>query len=407
MSMELHKRAVERQNRTWAQMQEITARAESEGRDLTAEERQNWDAAEADLQEASKDVERFANFAAFDKVDRSPLVTATGEPEARTVDTAEQYGDAFGTFLRSGMENLTGEQRSLLLENRAQATTPGADGGYLVPEGFRNVLIETMKEYGGLLNIANVISTSTGNNLPWPTSDETASVGSLLAENTQMSEQDVSFGQKSLGAYTYSSNMTKVSLQLLQDSAFSLDSWLPRKLGERIGRAVAAHLTTGTGSAQPQGVTAAAAGTTGAVSATAVFTYDNLVDLEHSIDPAYRSGARFLFHDQTLAALRKLKDADGRPLWTPVPTVGASASINGRPYTIDNTMPVPAPGAKSIVFGDFKAGYLVRQVRDVQVMRLAERYADFLQVAFLAFSRLDATLDDTAALRAFQHGAAA
>lgn len=407
MSDAMHKRAVEAQNKVWQRMQDIMAAAESEGRDLTAEERQSWDAAEADLQAATRDIERFSAFADADKVNRSALVTATGEPEVRTEDTAAQYGAAFETYLRSGMENLTGEQRSMLMEHRAQATTPGADGGYLVPEGFRNVLVETQKEFGGVYNIANVFSTSTGNPLPWPTSDETAAVGSLLAENTQVAEDGVTFGQKSLGAYTYSSNMVKVSLQLLQDSAFSLDAWVPRKLGERIGRAVANHLVNGTGSSQPEGVINATVGVTGAVAATAEITYDDLINLEHSIDRAYRSGARFLFHDTTLAALRKLKDADGRPIWNPVPVAGASATLNGRPYTIDNDMPEIGVSAKSIVYGDFRAGYLVRQVRDVQVMRLAERYADFLQVAFLGFSRLDACIDDGAALRVFQHGAAA
>ena len=412
MSNAMHDRAVESQNKIWQRMQEIMSGAESEGRDLTAEERSNWDAAEADLAQVSKDIERFANFANLDTVDRSQIVSASAPVEENQEDRDARYGEAFGTYLRGGMEKLSPELRSLM-ESRADVTTPqaaGTDsaGGYTVPEGFRNVMAETMKAYGGVLNIANVINTSSGNPLVWPTNDDTDNIGALLDENTQVTVNAVSFGQRTLGAYTYTSKMVKVSLQLLQDSAFSLDSWLPRKLGERIGRAVAAHLTTGTGSGQPQGVTAAASALTGDDGATAGaapgITYDNLVDLEHSIDPAYRTNTRYLFHDKTLAMLRKLKDSDGRPMWVPVPTSGMAATINGQPYTVDNSMPEPTDGKKAIVFGDFKAGYIVRNVRDVQVLRLAERYADYLQVAYLGFSRLDAKLDDTDALRSFTMG---
>lgn len=412
---ERRKKLVEEQQRLWSRMQEIQRNADSEDRDWTAEERTNWDAANVRLDEVSGDIERADRAAHLETVDYRQVIQAVDEPE-KAPDPEEQvraYDQAFDQYVRRGMSRCTPDQQSLLernfvAEGRAQGVGTDTAGGYLVPRGFRAVMTESMKAYGGLINLATVITTETGNPLPWPTNDDTGNVGAILGENTQIGEQDILLGQATLGAYTYTSKLVRVSLQLLQDSAFDLDTWLPAKLGERIGRAQAPHLVSGTGTGQPTGlVSSATAGVTGAVSAQPVITYDNLVDLEHSVDPAYRLNARYVLSDGALKILRKLKDADGRPLWVPVPAPGFPATINGFPYTIDNSMAAPAAGARSILFGDIAAGFIVRVVQDVQMVRLAERYADFLQVGFFGFSRMDARPDDAGATRAFVHGAAA
>lgn len=412
MSATLLARAVEKQNNIWQQMQEIMDVAEGEGRDLTAEERQKWDAAETDLTEVSGDIERMERMSNLDTVDRSQIVTATAGPGPGqpSEGDGQGYAEAFERYMRHGMERLTSEQRQLLMNNfsevRAQGTTSDTAGGYLVPEGFRDTMTETMKAFGGLLNLCTVITTTTGNDLPWPTNDDTGNEGALLAENSQVTEQDVTLGQRQMKAHTYTSKLVRVSLQLLQDSVFDLNTWLPRKLGERIGRAVAGHLATGTGIDQPEGITTnITVGKTGATGQTTSIIYDDLVDLEHSVDLAYRAGARYMMHDGTLKVIRKLKDADNRPLWVPVPAPGFPATINGFAYSVDNKMPEPGASRKTIVFGDIAAGYIARQVLGVQVMRLTERYADYLQVGFLGFARYDGIVDDASAIRAYQHPA--
>lgn len=408
-------RLVSRQHEIWNRMQDIQRSAETENRDWTAEERTNYDAAETDLVTVSGDIEREQRAIQRELVSL-PAVTPVGsdaperpEPE----DRAAAYEDAFNVYMRRGMSRCTPDQQTLLernfvAEERAQGVGTDAAGGYMVPEGFRNVMTETMLAYGGLMNLATVITTSTGNPLPWPTNNDTGNVGAILGENTQIGEQDLTLGQNQLGAYTYTSKLVRVSLQLLQDSAFNINEWLPRKLGERIGRAEAPHLVSGTGTGQPTGlVSSATVGVTGGVSAQPAITYDNLIDLEHSVDPAYRSNARYVLSDGALKILRKLKDADGRPLWVPIPAPGFPATINGFPYTIDNSMAAPVASGRSIIFGDIAAGYIIRVVQGVQMVRLAERYMDFLQVGFFGFARMDAKPDDTAAVKAFVHGAAA
>ncbi|WP_155054583.1 phage major capsid protein [Streptomyces blattellae] len=413
MSVQL-RRLIEEQNTLWQRMQDIQAAAETENRDLTAEERQNWDEAEERLTEVSGDIDRLNRMAQLQQIDRSQIAVTTGEPEGRRGSDAEEqarrYADAFGVYLRGGMDRLTPDQRNLMMDHQVDLRAMGAGidtaGGFTVPDEFRNIMTETMKAFGGLLGLADVITTSTGADLKWPTNDDTGNEGEILGENTPAGEQDLSLGGRTLKAYIFSSKQVKLSMALLQDSAFSLETWVPKKLGERIGRRAARAFTTGTGVDQPEGLTTSAVvGKQGASGQTTSVIYDDLVDVEHSVDSAYRAGARYLMHDNTLKVIRKLKDTQGRPLWVPIPAPGFPATINGFEYSLDNSMPTPAASAKTIAFGDFKAGYVIRQVQAVQTLRLVERYAEFLQVAFLGFSRLDGMIQDSSAIRMYQHAA--
>lgn len=278
-------------------------------------------------------------------------------------------------------------------EKRAQSLT-GSEGGFTVPEDFWRALEVSLLEFGGMRQAATVIRTDSGADLPIPTTNDTSNKGVILAENAAVAEQDVVFGQIVLQAYKYSSKMIRVSVELLQDSAFNLAELLGRMLGERIGRITNDHFTTGTGSSQPNGVvTASGLGKTGASGQTTTVIYDDLVDLQHSVDPAYRANARWMFHDLTLAAIKKLKDLDGRPLWVPGLAVREPDRILGDPYIINQSMAQMAASAKSIIYGAL-GKYFIRDVREVTLVRLDERFADFHQVAFLAFSRHDGDLID-------------
>ncbi|MFQ6200705.1 phage major capsid protein, partial [Streptomyces sp. NPDC000405] len=109
--------------------------------------------------------------------------------------------------------------------------------------------------------------------------------------------------------------------------------------------------------------------------------------------------------DSGLKVIRKLKDGQGRPLWEPSLQAGVPSTLLGAPVVIDNGIPAPAAGAASVGFGDLRAAYVARQVAGGQMMRLEERYADYLQVGFLGFLRFDGTPDDGAAFRVYKHPA--
>ncbi|HET6491341.1 MAG TPA: phage major capsid protein, partial [Burkholderiales bacterium] len=238
------------------------------------------------------------------------------------------YGDVFEKAVRFGMSELSSEERAVLMtgrttlpEGRAQTSTTGSSGAYTVPEGFSGELDKALALWGPMwdANIVRELNTSSGNKLPWPTVDDTSKTGELHTENGAATDDggaDVVFGQKELDAYVYDTEMVRIPIELLQDSAFNMESLLSDLFGERLGRKANAVLTTGTGSSQPDGiVTASGAGNT-AASATTLDS-DELLDLLHKVDPAYRGSpkVRWMFNDATLAAIRKLKDGNGNYLW--------------------------------------------------------------------------------------------
>lgn len=275
-------------------------------------------------------------------------------------------------------------------EARAQSLT-GSAGGYTVPQGFLNQLEESLLSFGGMREVATVLRTDSGNDLPIPTVSDHSNVGAILAENTQVSEQDITFSQITMKAYKYSSKLVRVSAELLQDTAIDLEGFIGNALGTRIARILNTHFTTGDNSSKPQGVVNAGTGVT-AASASAI-TYNELLDLQHSVDPSYRANARFMMHDSTLKAIRKLVDDQNRPIFQADITGASPGTLLGMPIVINQDIATIATGAKTIVCGDFSK-YLIRDVTDFTLLRLEERYADYHQVGFVGFSRHDGRILD-------------
>lgn len=388
----------------WEQMKEVMDLAERENRDFTAEESQKYARLESDLDSKGTEIERAERFTAradeFDRVDRSGVVAKDTPSPVEEVT----YDKAFASYLKGGIARMSADEQQVIQKGFQNALSVGTNsaGGYLVPPGYRQEFIVQMKDYGAVREVAQVISTDSGNPLQWPTMNDTSNVGRLLAENTQMSETDVVVGTATLGAYVYSSDLTRVSLQLAQDSAFDVGALVRRAHAERIARICNQHFTTGTGSSQPQGiVTGATNGKTAA--GVAAITSDELIDLVHSVDPAYRRSprAQFMLSDTALALLRKLKaSGTGEYLWQPNVQAGLAPTLYGYPYVINQDMAVPATGVKSALFGDFEAGYVIREVTDLQVITFTERYLDYLQVGHSSYLRTDGKVQNASAFKA-------
>lgn len=341
--------------------------------------------AEERLSNAESDLERSARGS-----QPNPARRDAGEPESPTA--REEYRAAINHWIRSGFDGLQPEQRELLGKHRAQSAVTGASGGYTVAQAFYNRLFDAMKAFGAMQEAgATVISTTTGADMPMPTANDTANTGELIGENTAVNAQDISFGQVILKAYKYSSKTVLVPFELLQDSAFDIEAYIASKLGERLGRITNAHFTTGDNNSKPQGVVPFSTnGKTGAAGQTTSLIVDDLVDLEHALDPAYRySGkAKFMLHDSTLKAIKKLKDSQNRPLWLPGLAVREPDTILGYPYKVNQDMAAMAASAKSILFGDF-SNYVIRVVKDIALYRISDKYIESGQVGFLAFWRGD------------------
>lgn len=406
--------------RLHVEMRDMHEKAEKEDRGFNAAETEKWNNYSDTLDQMDLRIKN------AETIESRAREFANGAGRV-TTDATDQNGDAqevtesgaFRSWILGGMNGLTQEERSIMqkragggsglsnAEQRALSAVTGNAGGVTVPQGFYNQLEMAMKAFGGILEVADIIPTDSGNDMPMPGFNNGFPKATILGENTAPADDSgTPFLSTTLKAYNYVTPILKIPYQFLQDSAFG-EGYLAAAIAESIWRAINEHGTTGTGTAQPQGiVTAAGTGKVGTTGSTVTFSYDDLVDLEHSVDPAYRQAGKFMLSDAALKVARKLKDSQNRPLWVPSMVGGVPASLNGRDYVINQDMAAPAANAKTIAFGDFKK-LKVRLVRDVSMIRLTERFADSLQVGLLAHMRADVRYFDAngGAVKLFQHSA--
>lgn len=279
-------------------------------------------------------------------------------------------------------------------ELRALNITTPTQGEETVPEGFVRALEVAMLTYGGMREVSEVVRTDSGADLPWPTVNDTSNAAVILDEATDFgSSVDPSFGAVIFHAFKYSSKPVLISSELLQDSAFDLGARLGEMLGIRIARGQNAHFSTGGGTTLPKGVLVA--GTAFQAADNTTISGDDIINLVHSVDPAYRSNARFMMHDSIVAAVRKLKESTTLAyIWQPGLQAGVPDRLLGYPYTINQSFPSSIiASAKTVAFGDFSK-YKIRDVATIRLIRLDELYAATDQVAFIAYMRSDGNLVD-------------
>jgi HK97 family phage major capsid protein len=275
----------------------------------------------------------------------------------------------------------------------------GSAGGFTVSQGMVGSLERAMLDFSGVMQAASIMRTDNGEPLVWPTADDTGNTGVLLGEGGESTEQDVTMGAVIFSASKISSRLVKVAQELLTDSALNFATELGSILGERIGRKANQLLTTGTGAGiQPSGiVTESTLGVT-AAGATAI-TFDELIDLQYSVDPSYRQAAPnrnvgWMMNDGIAKVIRKLKDGDSNYLWENSTQAGQPPMLLGYPVFLNQDMQsTVATGTKTVLFGDLSK-YKVRTVGEVRIRRLVERYAEFDQEGFIGFYRLDGALVD-------------
>jgi HK97 family phage major capsid protein len=386
---------------------------------ISAADRSKFDKMMNDAEEMKTRIDQMESRAAVEADLTAGRYSAVDRYDARYESAPErEYRRSFNNFLKRGdvdrrmIEHRDTDAAGQAAGSQTIAYTAGAAGGYFVPAGFVYDVDVATKFYAPLMNGSSfrVLETATGAVLPYPTSNDTTQQAIPLAENTQANENPLTMGQTTFGAYKFTSQVVRVSLELLQDSAFDIEAFLKDQFGVRFGRAYEKYFTigAGSGSSVPTGILTALnaldipeviangananSGNAGDTGANSIGTND-LVELEHSVDPSYRSRGQWMMHDTTVRQLKQLLDKFGRPIWLPGIAVNSPDTILGYPYTINQSMPQIAPNAVTILFGDLSK-FIIRKVREMSVLRLVERYADYGQIGFIAFSRVDSQLVD-------------
>lgn len=351
---------------------------------LSAEDTAQYERMEADVVNLGKEIERLERQAALDlELSKATSNAIRNNPNANLDN--EKTGRASNEYKHAFWKNMRSKSGADVF-NSLQIGSD-SEGGYLVPDEFERVLIAALIDNNVMRSMAQIIQTSSGDKLiPVVASRGTAS---WVAEETAAPESDDNFGQITLGAHKLVT-MIKVSEELLNDSIFNLESYIAKEFARRIGAAEEEAFVIGNGTGKPTGVVnTAQLGVTTAVNN--AITFDEIIDLYYSLREPYRNKAAWLVNDNTVKAIRKLKDGNGQYLWQPSTQAGQPDTILNKPVRTSVYMPEISASAKIMAFGDFSHYWIAdRQGRAFQ--RLNELFAVNGQIGFKASERVDGKL---------------
>ncbi|MFE4397203.1 MULTISPECIES: phage major capsid protein [Streptomycetaceae] len=400
------KRLQERRASIWEQAKAVLDTAEADKRELTGEEEQTYQRLNADLDRIDERVKDMAAAEQRAADAEAAFADLLAKPAERTAPQAKGEAEQVRSWLTGQSGSRSFEIRPdgpMPMDLRTLSKLTAGSGASTVPVSFYRRLVQHMIEVSGVLAAGpTVLTTSTGEQMQVPKTTAHSANASIVAEAGALPASDPAFGQVPLDAYKYGL-LLQVSHELANDTAVDLIGYLATQAGRALGNGFGAHLVTGTGTSQPNGVlTAASLGKTGATGVAGVPSADDLIDLFYSVIAPYRASAScgWMMRDSTVAAVRKLKDSTGQYLWTPGLS-GAPDSILGKPLFTDPNMPAPAVTAKSVLFGDFST-YFVRQVEAIRFERSDDYAFNSDLITYRAILRGDGDqVDTTGAIKHF------
>ena len=352
---------------------------------MSAEQEERWGKLDAEQDGILKEVGVLERQETLNR-EMAAKEAAKIEPKADNKEEREAKKlEAFRNYIK------TGDVKEYRATQDGQSVGTDADGGYTVPETWATNIENATLAFGGMLDVSTVITTSSGDQINYPTTNDTTTRSAIVTEETISTTSKKTFATLQLNAYTLRTNIIPISIELLQDSAYNMEMVIANILAENDARGLNYYCTVGTGLGEHNGVVTAS--TLGQNAAATALTVDNLLDLKHSVDPSYRKGARWMFNDETLKYIKKLSvgSTDDRPLWQPSFIVGEPDTIDGDLYTINQDMADIGATYKSILYGDFKK-YLIRRVGGYSLFRFNETYMTSLQIGLMGFSRSDGEL---------------
>ena len=355
---------------------------------MSAEDAATYDKMEADIQDYTAQIERMERQGQIDAQmsawNGSPLIGAPGagakRPEAKTGIASENYAEDYNLYLRGKA-----------LVHNVMSEGVDANGGFLVPTEFEKQIVTALDENNVIRSVANVIKTAAERKIPVAASHVAAQ---WTAENGAYTESNPTFAQKAIDAYKETA-LAKVSIELLQDSMFSVEAYLANEFGRAFGILEEEAFCVGTGTGQPTGIFNAydddapvggeinvITGTPGAVKG------DDLISLVYALKAPYRKNAKFLMKDSSVAEIRKLKDGNGVYMWQPSLQAGQPDKLLGYDLLTSAYAPEIAANALPVAFGDFHS-YWISDRSGITIQRLNELYSANGQVGFIATKRCD------------------
>ena len=377
---------IEKRNQAWEGAKAFVESKRDKDGLLSTEDAATYAAMEQKVKDYGAEIARLQEMEAMEQELAKPVNTPlTGKPMSttekpeKTGRASEAYKQAMLTALRTNFRQVS----NVLSEG------VDANGGYLVPEEYDHRLIDILDEENEMRKLGTRITTSGEHKINIAATKPAAA---WIEEGGALTFGDATFDQIILDAHKLHVAI-KVTEELLYDNAFNLENYIMQQFGKALANAEEDAFINGTGTGQPLGILAATGGADVGVtakSATAI-TADELIDLIYSLKRPYRKSAAFLLNDQTLAAIRKLKDNYGQYLWQPSLQAGEPDRILGYAAYTSPYFPAVAAGKPAVAFGDFSY-YNIGDRGTRSFAELKELFAGNGMVGFVAKERVDGKL---------------
>jgi HK97 family phage major capsid protein len=368
-----------------SQIREVTDFAEAEKRGLLAEEVSKIEKIEADIRSAEE---------AIGVAQRNEeRMTAAADAGREFVPATESRSDA--DILR---QIAAGELRSFDFSKRALVPSDNT-----VPKSFYDEVFQVARLVGPMLDVGQVINTTSGENLTIPTLTA-YSTATIKAAGSAIADSEPTFSSITLGAFKYSF-LVPVANELISDAGFDISSLIAEQAGNAIGYSVNDGLTNGTGTTQPTGIASVAgSGITGGTGVSGAFTADNLIDLAYNLDGAARRlpGVSYMANSAAVGAIRKLKDTAGNYLYQV--GIGQPDTFAGFPIAENPALAATGTGVKSVLFGHLPS-YKVRMAGGIQVAQSADYAFNQDVTTFRVTMRVDGNLTHAGHVKFFKGGA--
>ena len=348
---------------------------------LSAEDDATYGKMEKDLDALTNEIKRMERREAIEAELNRPV----NQPIIATPEKPDPIRPEKGRASAAYHEDFVNHLRGRVPLHNVLSEGTDADGGFLVPEEVEREIVTALEEENVVRSLAKVITTQHERKIPVATGHSTAQ---WTAENAAYTESNPTFGQKQIDAFKLT-DLCRVSQELLQDAAFDIEGYLRAEFARAFGIAEEQAFCVGAGTNQPTGIFTAKGGTVGVTSASSTaISADELISLVYALKAPYRRNAKFLMHDATISAIRKLKDVNGAYLWQPSLQAGEPDKLLGYELYPSPYVPIMAGGALTVAFGDFK-NYWIGDRAGRTVQRLNELYATNGQIGYVATERVD------------------
>ena len=285
-----------------------------------------------------------------------------------------EYAVAFKDMLHTGMP-----QKAL---RRGSA----GSGNFIVPDTFEQKLVKGLTEKSLIRKLSTVMKTNARMRIPTIIADGEAT---WIPENEPVQFSEAVYGEIVLDAYKLAHKVI-VSDEMLEDAQFDVEDYIRQLFVESVSAAEELALFIGDGNGKPTGLLHQAS--TGWVSEKAGdITYDDILNLIHSVKSPYRKNAVLVMSEDAITKLLSIIHYHGDSPWDVSLKDGTTKTLFGYPVYTTNYLDRVLPGTKPVLFGDFSYFWIGERGKR-SVKRLIERYADTGQVAYITTERIDAKL---------------